>query len=84
MTLPDERYRAVLWANRFLHDLATDKDRYRGVPAAVRREALSILRHYPSTWDMDVAAHCAPSVFSSPNDLDPLQVWIVTGDEKDK
>jgi hypothetical protein len=49
------------------------------VPRAIRGRAASVLRHYPSSWDMDVAAHCCPSVFESMNKLDDLQVFIVTG-----
>lgn len=84
MTLPDERYRAVQWAARFLREVATDRTKYPRVPLAVRREALSILRHYPSTWDMDRAAVAAPSVFQSANTVDPLALWIINGEEKVK
>lgn len=63
MTLPDERYRAVMWAERFLSELATDRKKYPRIPKNVRQEAYSILRHYPSNWDMARAAHDAPEVF---------------------
>ena len=61
MTLPDERYRSVKYAADFLSRLAGGE--YLRVPKAVRDEARSILRHYPSTWDMDRAATAAPDVF---------------------
>jgi hypothetical protein len=61
MTLPDERYRAVKWAEQFLLRLAGGD--IRRVPKAVRDEARSILRHYPSGWDLDRAAEAAPQVF---------------------
>lgn len=64
MTLPDERYRAVLCTKRFLQELATNKEKYPRIPKRVRQEAMSLLRHYPSTYEMDVAAHYAPDVFS--------------------
>lgn len=63
MTLPDERYRAVLWAERFLRELAQDTKKYPRIPKTVRREAYSILRHYPSQWDMDRASNGSPEVF---------------------
>lgn len=63
MTLPDERYRAVLWASRFLQEIAHDRKKYPRVPKAVRQEAYSILRHYPSSWDLKMAAEGAPAVF---------------------
>jgi hypothetical protein len=61
MTLPDERYRAVKYAQIFLSRLAGGQ--YARVPKAVRDEARSILRHYPNNWDMDRAATAAPEVF---------------------
>jgi hypothetical protein len=63
MTLPDERYRAVLWASRFLGEVAHDKKKYPRIPKEVRREAFSILRHYPSDWDMQRTAMQVPEVF---------------------
>ena len=63
MTLPDERYRAVKWAERFLTELATDRKKYPRIPLTVRREAMSILRHYPGDWDMQRAAANSPEVF---------------------
>ena len=61
MTLPDERYRSVKWAEGFLKRLAGGH--YARTPKAVRDEARSILRHYPTVWDMDRAAQAAPEVF---------------------
>ena len=61
MTLPDERYRAVKWAESFLKRLAGGE--FPRTPKAFRDEARSILRHYPSQWDMTRAAGAAPDVF---------------------
>lgn len=63
MTLPDERYRAVKWAENFLKDLATDRKKYPRISRNVRYQALSILRHFPNDWDMKRAATAAPEVF---------------------
>lgn len=63
MTLPDERYRAVMWAERFLRDLAHDTKKYPRIPKSVRREAYSILRHFPIEYEMKQAAQAAPDVF---------------------
>ena len=78
MTLPDERYRAVRQAEQFLKDLC-DPTKTPRVPKQIRREASAILRHYPGSWDMDRAAHAAPSVFESRNKLDDVQVFILDG-----
>ena len=63
MTLPDERYRSVMWAKRFLESLAYDRKNYPRISKAVRGEAHSILRHFPSEWDMKRVSTEAPDVF---------------------
>ena len=75
MTLPDERYRAVKYAQDFLSRLAGGQ--YARVPKAVRDEARSILRHYPSTWDMDRAATAAPEVFQQ--QMEDVHRFIAAG-----
>lgn len=62
MTLPDERYRAVLAAKSLLEDLCNSSVTPR-VPKAIRGRAYSVLRHFPNSWDMDRAAGGAPDVF---------------------
>lgn len=62
MTLPDERYRAVIQTRRFLLDLCNPKHTPR-VPKLIRQTAHSMLRHYPSDWDMQRACHGSPDVF---------------------
>ena len=59
MTLPDERYRAVIQTGKFLKEiLATPR-----VPKSIKDGARYCLRHYPSDWDMERAAEGAPDVF---------------------
>lgn len=62
MTLPDERYRAVVQARRFLLDLTNPQHTPR-VSKLIRETARSMLRHYPSEYDMRRAAEGAPDVF---------------------
>lgn len=62
MTLPDERYRAVQRTKQFLIDLCSSQRTPR-VPKVIRQQANSLLRHYPSDWDMKRAADGAPDVF---------------------
>lgn len=75
MTLPDERYRAVLAAERFLKDLLDPSETPR-VPRDIRKRASGILRHYPGAWDMDRAATAAPEVFETKNKIEPLYKMI--------
>ena len=63
MTLPDERYRAVIQTRRFLLDLCNPQHTPR-VPKIIREHARSMLRHYPSDWDMTVAATDSPHIFA--------------------
>jgi len=82
MTLPDERYRAVMWAERFLKELATDRKKYPRIPLAVRREAHSILRHYPGAWDMERASEGAPDVFQER--MEPLTRLVMQYEQEKK
>ena len=75
MTLPDERYRAVKWAEGFLKRLAGEG--FDRVPKAVRDEARSILRHYPSDYDMNRAAQAAPEVFQER--MEDLHRFVAVG-----
>jgi len=69
MTLPDERYRAVQQTKKFLIDLCRPKRTPR-VPKDIRQLANSLLRHYPSDWDMEQAAEGAPQIFQE--QMEPL------------
>lgn len=71
MTLPDERYRSVMWAKRFLESVAYDKTNYPRISKAIRGEAHSILRHFPSEWDLQQAADASPHVFQER--MEPVQ-----------
>lgn len=79
MTLPDERYHAVTRAQNFLLDLSNDYKKYPRIPKSVRQEARNILRHFPSSFDMDIASSRVPEVFQSR--LDPLQRLLLVHEE---
>ena len=66
MTLPNERKRAVTYTEKFLLDLCDPKKTPR-VPREVRDRARSLLRHYPSNYDMELASEQAPTVFGEWN-----------------
>ena len=83
MTLPDERYRAVLAGERLLKDLCDPSVTPRG-PKAVRQRASSVLRHYPSKWDMDRAATAADHVFETRDPVDDLQEFLIRGKEQQR
>ncbi len=80
MTLPDERYRAVIQTRRFLLDLC-NKEHTPRVPKIIRDTARSMLRHYPSDWDMQRAASAAPEVFQER--MEDLHRFIAAAGRKD-
>ena len=59
MTLPDERYRAVVQTQKFLVEILSTPR----VPKTIKDRARSCLRHYPSDWDMQRAAEGSPEIF---------------------
>ena len=63
MTLPDERYRAVVQTRRFLLDLCNPQHTPR-VSKIIREHARAMLRHYPSDYDMTRAAQGSPDIFA--------------------
>ena len=63
MTLPDERYRALKWAESFLQDLLDPRKTPR-VPKRIRQQAYSVLRHYPGTYYLDEIARRAPDIIA--------------------
>lgn len=64
MTMPDERFRAVITASNLLHDLLDPKKTPR-IPKTIRERARGALRHYPSYWDLDRAGQAAPDIFQA-------------------
>ena len=80
MTLPDERYRAVLAAERLLRDLC-DPAKTPRVPSSVRAQARSVLRHYPSDYDME---RCIEGAMVFAKHLDPLYKMVKQHDLGDQ
>ena len=62
MTLPVERKNAVIRTEQFLKDLMDPKKTPR-VPKEIRKQAYRCLKHYPHTYDMELASKQAPTVF---------------------
>jgi hypothetical protein len=81
MTLPDERYRAVVQTRRFLFDLC-NPDHTPRVPKLIRETARSMLRHYPNEYDMRMASENAPDVFQER--MEPLYRMVKQYDMEKK
>ena len=78
MTLPDERYRAVIQTEKFLLDLLSTPR----IPKAVKDQARWCLRHYPSHSDMMQASQSAPDVFQER--MEPLYRMVKKYDMEKK
>ena len=76
MTLPDERYRAIVQTQKFLLDLCNTQHTPR-VPKLIRDRARSMLRHYPTTFDMQRAAATSPEVFQE--QMEDLHRFVAVG-----
>lgn len=60
MTLPDERYRAVVRTQKFLIEILNTPR----VPKVIKDGAKHCLRHYPSEYDMKKTAQTSPDIFA--------------------
>jgi len=74
MTLPDERYRAVVETEKFLREILITPR----VPKTIKQQARWCLRHYPTTWDMQRTSLQAPDVFMER--MDSVHKFIVDGE----
>jgi hypothetical protein len=68
-----------MWAKRFLEGIAYDSKAYPRIAKAVRGEAHSILRHFPSEWDMKRVADSSPEVFQER--MEPLYRMVKQYDQ---
>lgn len=66
MTLPDERYRAVVETQKFLAEILITPR----IPKEIKAQARSLLRHYPNAYDMHKTAQTSPDVFQE--QMEPL------------
>jgi hypothetical protein len=64
VTLPDERYRALKWAEQLLQDLLDPKVTPR-VPRHIRQRARSVLRHYPGSYYIEQLARARPDIITA-------------------
>jgi hypothetical protein len=76
MTLPDERYRAIMYAKSLCEDLLDPRKTPR-VPKDIRYRALSVLRHFPDEYYLSMLAEARPDVIERKGDpFDPLYKMV--------
>ena len=81
MTLPDERYRSLVQTRRFLLDLCNREHTPR-VPKIIRDTARSMLRHYPSDYEIDRLAAAAPDILQQR--MDDLHRMILSHEQQQR
>jgi hypothetical protein len=64
MTMPDERYRAMVEGLKLIEDLLIPQVTPR-VPREIRERARWIMRHYPNRYELENLASHAPSVLAT-------------------
>ncbi len=76
MTLPDERYRAIIYAKSLCEDLLDPRKTPR-VPKDIRRRALTVLRHFPGEYYLSMLAEARPDIIERRGEpLEPLYKMI--------
>ncbi len=76
MTLPDERYRSILWAKELLQDLCDPKKTPK-VPKEIRHRAYSVVKHFPDEYFVSLLAEARPDIIENRgNSLDPLYKMV--------
>jgi len=76
MTLPDERYRAIMYAKSFCEDLLDPKKTPR-VSKEIRRRALGVLRHFPDEYYLSMLADSRPDIIERKGEpFDPLYKMV--------
>ena len=78
MTLPDERYRSMIWAEKFLQDLL-DPQKTPRVPKNIRAHARSILRHYPGNYYIEQLARRSPDIIAP--EMEAVHRFIKQGEQ---
>jgi hypothetical protein len=69
MTTAEDRYRAIKQSRKMLEELC-DPGKTPRVPSIVRDRARSILRHYPSDFDLDNIAENSPDLLEKKSNTD--------------
>lgn len=64
MTMPDERYRAMVEGLKLIEDLLIPHITPR-VPTNVRERARWVMRHYPSRYEIESLAKAAPNLLDT-------------------
>jgi hypothetical protein len=62
VTIPAERYRALVQARRFLMEVSNTSGFYKRTPATVREMARILLKHFPLESELEQLANQSPDL----------------------
>ncbi len=68
MTMPNERFRAIVYARDFLRDLL-DKSKTPRVPLYLRVRARSVLKHMIAVYELETLAKACPKILEVDKEL---------------
>ena len=81
MTLPDERYRSLVYTKKFLMELLSPHMTPR-VPKIIRQRAHSLLRHWPDDYHLELMTEDMPQIFAKR--MEPLYKMVKQYDMEKK
>lgn len=79
MTLPDERYRSLVWAYELLGELQQPGNR---VPKYFKDKARMAMRHYPNAFNLKELELAAPNIIQER--MDGLRKFLLKGKQHDE
>jgi hypothetical protein len=72
MNKPEERYRALKQSRKLLEELC-DPGKTPRVPSIIRDRARTILRHYPTDYDIECLADNSPELLEKNSNTDKIK-----------
>ncbi len=73
VTLPFERYRALKYGKKLIEELC-DPGKTPRVPSMVRERARTVLRHYPSDYEIERIAESCPEYLEKIKAYDKIKM----------
>ncbi|NBP58606.1 hypothetical protein EBU71_19125 [bacterium] len=80
MTLPDERYHALIQTRTLLFHLCSPHMTPR-VPRAIRERAMNLLRHFPTDYHLEMMTIHMPNDFAK--EIEPVTRMFMKYEDKD-
>ena len=79
VTMPDERYRSLVYAEQLLVEMLRPGNR---VPKQFKDSARMVLRHYPTPFDLKLLERAAPEVLQER--MEEVHRFILQGQQQEQ